>query len=443
MPYIPHTDPQRADMLRQIGMKREDLFADIPESLRASSFDLPEALSEQEVATVMRDHALSCGTCLPCFLGGGAYDHYQPAAVDALISRSEFYTAYTPYQPEASQGTLQAIYEYQSAMCRLTGLEVSNASLYDGGTALFEGILVAMRLKRRSRVVIDSSVNAFYRRMLATYTASLEAEIVTVDCAEGKANRQAIADAVDDKTAAVVVASPTFFGRVDDVSDVADLAHDAGALLICSTYPTALGICKTPGEMNADIAVGEAQCLGLPLAFGGPWLGFITATKKCMRRMPGRMAGKTLDADGKEGFVLTLQAREQHIRREKATSNICTNQGLCALQAVVYLSLLGKTGFKQLAEVCASKAAYAAGKLSKVPGVELRFGPDGFFNEFVLDLPRKADEVAGDLLKKGLAGGIPLGRFYPDMPNSLLTAVTERRTKDDIDALAKALEDVL
>jgi glycine dehydrogenase subunit 1 len=429
-------------MLERIGLQREDLFAAIPESLRARSFDLPRGLSEQEVSTVMRDHALSCGTCLPCFLGGGVYDHYQPAGVDALISRSEFYTAYTPYQPEASQGTLQAIYEYQSAMCRLTDLDVSNASLYDGGTAMFEGVLTAMRVTRRSKVIVDTSVNAFYRRMLDTYTASLDAGIVTVEHVDGKANREAIAQALDSETAAVVVSNPSFFGCLDDLTDVADSAHQAGALLVMVSYPTALGLCKTPGQMQADIAVGEAQCLGLPLAFGGPWLGFIAATKKCMRRLPGRIAGKTVDADGKEGFVLTLQAREQHIRREKATSNICTNQGLCALQALLYLSLLGKKGFADLARTCASKAAYAAGKLSNVEGVEMRFPQGSFFNEFVLELPREASQVASELLDKGFAAGIPLGDLC-DMPKSLLVAVTEKRSVGEIDALAQALEEVL
>ncbi len=443
MPYIPHTDEQREQMLARIGLGREELFSTIPPALRAKRFDVPEGLSEQETATVMRDHALSCGTCLPCFLGGGVYDHYQPAAVDALISRSEFYTAYTPYQPEASQGTLQAIYEYQSAMCRLTDLEVSNASLYDGGTALFEGILTAMRVTRRDKVIVDSSVNAFYREMLKTYTASLDAEVVTVEHDSGKANRKAIADALDEKTAAVVVSNPSFLGCLDDLSDVADMAHQAKALLVMVTYPTALGLCKTPGQMQADIAVGEAQCLGLPLAFGGPWLGFIAATKKCMRRMPGRIAGKTVDTQGREGFVLTLQAREQHIRREKATSNICTNQGLCALQALIYLSLLGKQGFADLARTCASKAAYAAEKLSAVEGVSLRYPDASFFNEFVIDLPAPAEKVASLLLSKGFAAGIAMGDFYTDMPNSLLVAVTEKRTRAEMDALAKAMEEVL
>ncbi len=442
MPFVPHTLEDKQRMLAEIGLGSEDLFGDIPGPLRARSFDLPDGCSEQQVAARLRALSMQNGTCLPCFLGGGIYDHYSPAAVDAILTRSEFYTAYTPYQPERSQGTLQAIYEYQSAICRLTGLDVSNASLYDGGTALFEAALTAMRVTRRRRIVVDASVNALWREMLATYTANLEAELVTVAHAGGRADRDAIAEAVDDNTAAVLCQNPSFFGCLDDLSDVAETAHSAKALLIVATYPIALGIVKTPGEMGADIAVGEGQCLGLPMAFGGPWLGFMAATKKCMRKMPGRMAGRTVDADGNEGFVLTLQAREQHIRREKATSNICTNQGLCALGAVVYLSLLGKQGLADLARLNADLGAYARQKLT-AGAASLKFPDAPVFNEFVLQLPAKADAVAGDLLGRGIAAGIPLGRWDPDMDDCLLVAVTESRTAAEIDAYADALEDVL
>jgi glycine dehydrogenase subunit 1 len=442
MAFVPHTPEDKQRMLAEIGLGAEDLFGDIPEPLRARSFELPAGLSEQEVAGRLRELSRQNGTCLPCFLGGGVYDHYSPAAVDAILSRSEFYTAYTPYQPERSQGTLQAIYEYQSAICRLTGLEVSNASLYDGGTALFEAALTAMRVTRRSKIVVDTSVNALWREMLATYTANLDAELVTVEHESGRANREAIARAVDDRTAAVLCQNPSFFGCLDDLSDVAETAHAAKALLVTATYPIALGIVKTPGEMGADIAVGEGQCLGLPMAFGGPWLGFMAATKKCMRKMPGRMAGRTVDADGNEGFVLTLQAREQHIRREKATSNICTNQGLCALGAIVYLSLLGKQGLADLARLNADLGAYAAEKLT-AGKARLRFPDAPVFNEFVLQLPRPAGQVAADLLQRGIAAGIPLGRWHGQMGDCLLVAVTESRTAAEIDAYAEALEDVL
>ncbi|MFP4354108.1 MAG: aminomethyl-transferring glycine dehydrogenase subunit GcvPA [Phycisphaerae bacterium] len=442
MPFIPHTSEEKQQMLAEIGLAREDLFGDIPDSLKADSFQIPEGLSEQQVHAHLRQLSMQNGTCLPCFIGGGIYDHYQPAAADAIISRSEFYTAYTPYQPERSQGTLQAIYEYQSAICRLSGLDVSNASLYDGGTALFEAALTAMRVTRRKKIIVDSSVNALWRNMLATYTANLDAEVVTVEHKDGRANRSAIAAAVDKNTAAVLCQNPSFFGCLDDLSDIGEIAHAAKALLVVGTYPIALGIIKTPGEMAADIAVGEGQCMGLPMAFGGPHLGFIAATEQCMRKMPGRMAGRTLDADGKEGFVLTLQAREQHIRREKATSNICTNQGLCALTAVVYLSLLGKQGLVELARLNADLGAYAAEKLT-AGKASLKFPNATIFNEFVLQLPARADEVAAALLKKGIAGGIPLGTYYQDMDDCLLVAVTESRTAGEIDTYAAALEEVL
>ena len=443
MAYIPHTDDQKARMLEAIGLTADDLFGDIPPHLRAAGFDLPEGLSEQEVAARLRALSFRNGTCLPCFLGGGIYDHYSPAAVDALISRSEFYTAYTPYQPEISQGTLQAIYEWQSAVCRLTGLDVSNASLYDGGTALFESALTAVRVTGRSRIVVDSSVNAIWRQMLATYAANLDAEVVTVEHDGGRAGREAIRAALNDQTAAVLCQNPSFFGCLDDLSDVAEMAHAAGALLVLATYPTALGIVKTPGEMGADITCGEGQCLGLPMAFGGPYLGFMAATKQCMRKMPGRMSGRTVDTEGRPGFVLTLQAREQHIRREKATSNICTNQGLCALTALIYLSMLGKQGMVRLGELNADLAAYAAERLTASGKATRLFADAPFFNEFVLKLPCNAAEAAGRLLKKGIAAGIPLGTWYDGMDDCLLVAVTEKRTRQEIDAYAAALEAVL
>ncbi|MFW5839673.1 MAG: aminomethyl-transferring glycine dehydrogenase subunit GcvPA [Planctomycetota bacterium] len=440
MPFIPHTSEEKQQMLAEIGLAREDLFGDIPDSLKADSFQIPEGLSEQQVHAHLRQLSMQNGTCLPCFIGGGIYDHYQPAAADAIISRSEFYTAYTPYQPERSQGTLQAIYEYQSAICRLSGLDVSNASLYDGGTALFEAALTAMRVTRRKKIIVDSSVNALWRNMLATYTANLDAEVVTVEHKDGRANRSAIAAAVDKNTAAVLCQNPSFFGCLDDLSDIGEIAHAAKALLVVGTYPIALGIIKTPGEMAADIAVGEGQCMGLPMAFGGPHLGFIAATEQCMRKMPGRMAGRTLDADGKEGFVLTLQAREQHIRREKATSNICTNHGLCALAVTVNLSLLGRTGFEQTARLCLARAEYLKKAVADLDAFELVFeGPT--FNEFAVRYKKgKAAQALAQLQNDGFLAGVDLGPFDPARDDTFLVAVTECRTRKDLDRFIAALE---
>jgi glycine dehydrogenase subunit 1 len=441
MPFIANTDRQREEMLATIGASGEDLFADIPPALRSEPPAIGPALAEQETHTHLRELAERNDTSLVNFLGGGFYDHYIPAAVPEIVSRSEFYTAYTPYQPELSQGTLQAIYEYQSAICRLTGMEASNASLYDGGTALYEAVMMALRQTRRKKVIVDGSVSAIYRTILQSYTRNLGIDLAEPAPANGLPDRQVIADqlAAGD-VAALVVQTPNFFGIIDDVTDLAELAHANGALLIVSTYPIALGLLKPPGEMGADIVTGEGQSLGMALNFGGPYLGFMAATGKLVRKMPGRIAGRTKDADGRDGFVLTLQAREQHIRREKATSNICTNEALCALTAVVYLSLLGKTGLSQLAQVCADKAWYAQQKLLEIPGVTLRFPDRWYFNEFVVDLPNRADRVIRRLLDEGVSAGFPLERYYPDMANSLMVAVTEKRTKRQIDHFAHVLE---
>jgi glycine dehydrogenase subunit 1 len=377
------------------------------------------------------------------FLGGGFYDHFIPAALNTIVSRSEFYTAYTPYQPEISQGTLQAIYEYQSAICRLTGMEAANASLYDGGTAVYEAIMMALRITKRSKVLVDDSVSPIYRKMVKSYTSNLGIDLMETASREGLPDRNAIADQIDDDTAAVIVQNPNFFGCIDDVTDLAEMVHARGGLLIVSCYPISLGLLKTPGEMNADIVVGEGQSLGMSVSFGGPYLGFMATRKKYLRKMPGRVVGRTVDAKGRDGFVLTLQAREQHIRREKATSNICTNQGLCALTSLVYMSLLGKHGLAELSGVCAHKADYARELMLKIPGVTIRFPERWYFNEFVLNLPMAADKVIRGLFNRGLAAGFPLGRYFPEMNNCLLVAVTENRTKEEIDFLAHSLEVIL
>ncbi len=444
MPFIANTDAQQREMLAAVGAQdMEDLFADIPPEMRCKNLDIPPGLTEQEVRRKLArlaDHNVPNEIG---FLGGGYYDHFIPAALEAIVSRSEFYTAYTPYQPEVSQGALQAIYEYQSAICRLTDMDVSNASLYDGGTAVFEAIMMAMRITGRERILIDDSVSPIHRKMVRSYTRNLGIELIETVSTNGLPDRNAITKELNDQTAALIVQNPNFFGCIDDLTDLAEAAHRQGALLIASVYPVSLGILKSPGQMGADIVVGEGQSLGMPVSFGGPYLGFMATRQKHARKMPGRIAGRTVDDQGRQGFVLTLQAREQHIRREKATSNICTNQALCALTALVYLSLLGKKGLPELAHVCAAKAEYAMERLRQVPGVTLCYPDRWYFNEFVVRLPINAEKVIRGLFHRGIAAGFPLGHYWSEMDNCLLVAVTEKRTKADIDFLAHALEVIL
>jgi glycine dehydrogenase subunit 1 len=440
MNFVAHTDLEKKEMLKTIGISSVDeLFKDIPSVLRPKSFNIPEGKSEFEVIEHLKALAKKNSVGLTNFVGGGFYDHYIPAAVDALASRPEFYTAYTPYQPESSQGWLQSIYEYQTVICELTGLEVSNASLYDGGTALYEAAMMAVRLTGRKKIIVDSGVSLIYRTMLYTYTSNLAIEFVETPVVHGSSCREDVFNQIDDKTAAVIVQNPNFFGAVDDFSDIVECVHSKGALAIASVYPVSLGLLKSPGEMGFDIATGEAQSLGIPLSFGGPYLGFIAVKKEHMRQMPGRIVGATVDKDNKRGFVLTLQAREQHIRREKATSNICSNEALCALRALIYTALLGKNGMRDLAQLNYEKSEFAKSLLEKIPAVKVkRSAPT--FNEFTVELPKNADEVVGAMIKKGFACGFPLGRFYKGLDNYLLVAVTEKRTKEEIMNFAKTLE---
>jgi glycine dehydrogenase subunit 1 len=440
MSYCPNTPVEQQEMLDAIGVKSiDDLFAPIPRQLRARSFDLPPGMSEFEMLAQMTALAGRNAQGLVHFIGGGAYDHLIPVAVDHLAGRAEFYTAYTPYQPECSQGTLQALFEYQTAVCRLTGMEVSNASLYDGGTALAEAALMTLRITGKSRLVVDAGVNPLHRQILATYLEDIDAEIVTIETRDASCNRTELLAAINDRTAGVLLQTPNFFGTIEDLTELSGAAHTAGALLVASTYPVALGMLAAPATMGADIAVGDGQSLGNPLSFGGPAFGYIATTKKYIRNLPGRIIGETVDRQGRRGFVLTLQAREQHIKRHKATSNICSNQSLCALRGLIFLSLLGREGLADLARLNRSKAEYAKSLLAQIPGVSvINSGPT--FNEFALRLPRVADAVVATLLEKGIAPGVPLGQYYPGMENCLVVTVTEKRSRAEMELLARELE---
>ncbi len=441
MDYIPNTDEDRAKMLSSLGLSSiEELFRDIPGELKPKSFSLPSGKSELEVLQYLQKLAEKNNNKPLSFLGAGFYDHFIPPAVEAITSRSEFYTSYTPYQPEISQGMLQALYEYQTAISDLTGMEVANASLYDGGTALYEAAMMALRITKRKKVIVGEGVNPIYRRMLSSYTKNLNLGLREISTSKGLVDREKIKSGLDEDTACLILQNPNFFGCLDDFSDLVEFAHNKGVLVIISVYPISLGIIKSPGEMGADIVVGEGQSLGLPLSFGGPYLGLMATLKKYVRQMPGRIVGETTDKENKRGFVLTLQTREQHIRREKATSNICSNETLCALSALVYLSLLGKEGIKELANLCRDKTYYLLKSLSKI-GMKTKFSAP-VFNEFVIELPLNADTIIKKLLKKGIVAGFPLGRYYPEMKNCLLVALTEKQSKEDIDLFVKTLKEI-
>lgn len=437
--YVPNTDADRSEMLAGLGLNTiEELFSDIPESVRLKrELELPKAMSEMELMQYMKRLGAenrNTGDNV-CFLGAGAYDHYIPSVVGHIISREEFYTSYTPYQPEISQGMLQAIFEYQTMICELTGMEVSNASLYDGATALAEAASMALRATGRGRTLVSAAVHPEYREVLRTYARFNGSVYKEIGLKDGKTDLEELQAGLDGDTAAVILQSPNFFGLIEDMKEVPELAHKNGSLAIACVDPVSLGILKSPGEYGFDIAVGDGQPLGNPLSFGGPYLGFLAASGALVRRVPGRIVGQTVDSKGQRGFVLTLQAREQHIRREKAVSNICSNQSLNALAAAAYLTVMGREGLNKVADLCLQKSHYACEKLIATGRFTKAF-KGGFFKEFVL---RSSEPVAGlnaRLLQNNIIGGLELGRYYPEMQDCWLVAVTEKRTRNEIDRLA-------
>jgi glycine dehydrogenase subunit 1 len=440
MRYIPTSPGERISMLREIGCERiDDLFDQVPESLRVDRpLGIGHPISEPELIQFFNRLASKNGTNHQFFLGAGAYSHFIPVIIDSLISRSEFLTAYTPYQPELSQGTLQYIFEFQTMICQLTGMEVANASLYDGSTAVAEAVLMADRVTRRNKYLIAESVHPQYREVVAAYTRDLGVTVDYIPVSEtGAIDPRTLA--VDSRTAAVVVQSPNFFGCIEDLGAVADAAHRAGALLIVAVAePLSLGVLEPPGHCRADIVVGEGQALGIPLSFGGPYLGLFATLEKYVRQMPGRLVGEAYDQHGNRGYVLTLSTREQHIRREKATSNICTNQGLFALMATIYLATMGRRGLEEVARQNLQKSHYAAKRIAALAGYRLKFNTP-FFNEFVVETPIAASEVVDRLMDKQIVAGLPLEGYYPDMRDSLLICVTETAKREAIDKLVAEL----
>jgi len=443
--YIPASDADRDSMLREIGARSiDDLFATIPPALRLQGpLQLAAALSEQELLLEMSRRARDSRQPHPGaqFLGGGAYRHHSPVLVDHLISRTEFYSSYTPYQPEISQGTLQAIFEFQTLVCQLTELEISNASMYDGASSLAEAILMAERMTHRGRVVASDRLHPEYLQVCRTYLANLDVELALFGSRpDGSADPQAAQRALrEGKAGAVVIQQPNFFGCLEEVEAFAAAAHDAGAhLIVAVTEPIALGLLKGPGRQGADIVVGEGHSFGVPLSYGGPYLGFLAARQAFLRNMPGRIVGETRDVDGRRGYVLTLSTREQHIRREKATSNICTNEGLCALTASIFMAIAGRAGLRELALHNHAKAAYARATIAAARRCSVPYDAP-VFNEFTVRLPVPAEQAVRQLLDRGLVPGIPLSRYFPGMERDLLVCVTETNPRAEIDRLADEL----
>lgn len=439
--FTPHTENEIKEMLAVIGVNSiDELFKDIPDELKLKSFNIPAGKTEYEIRKVF-DNLAKNNRELILFAGGGYYDHFIPSAVNAIAGRSEFYTAYTPYQPEASQGTLQAIFEYQTMISRLTGLPFANASLYDGGTALYEAIAMAVRTNNRQKIIIDAGVNPLFIRIVKTYVINLPLDIEIVDLKDFHIDREKIKSVLNEDVSCVVIQNPNFFGFIDDITDIFSYAKTKNICCISVVNPISLSLLKTPGEMGADIAVAEGQSLGMDLSFGGPYLGILATTKEYLRKMPGRIVGKTIDKNGKDCFVLTLQAREQHIKREKATSNICSNQALCALRAVVYLSLLGEDGFKKLGLINLQKAEELKSKLKNIKGIDVI--PGQTFNEFSVRLKTGAVKIVNKMLEKDILAGIPASLFYKNMEDILIISVTEKRTENEILKFVEEIKKIL
>ncbi len=439
-PYIPITEVDREEMLASIGAGSiEELFEDIPEVIRLGrKLELPDRKPEMELRNYFRELSMKNGSDYLCFRGAGAYRHYIPSIIGHIVSRSEFYTAYTPYQPEVSQGILQAIFEYQTMICELTGMDVSNASVYDGATAAAEAVFMAADITGRSKVLLPLSVSPDVRRVISTYCKASGIEVVEAAYSQGLTDINDLKSKLDSETAAVVVQSPNFFGCIEPCRELFESVHASGAAAVMHADPISLGMLESPAELGADIAVGDGQPLGNPLNFGGPYLGFMAVREKHMRRLPGRIVGETVDRHANRGFVLTLQAREQHIRREKASSNICTNQALNALTAAVYLSIMGSKGLKKVAELCMQKSYYAAQVIAGISKYSLAFGSP-FFREFVVKSSSKAGDINLKLMEQNIIGGYELENDYPELKNHMLFCVTEIISKKDIDNLVNIL----
>ena len=446
MDYTPHTDEDVSTMLSALGLSElADLKAPIPESLRLASLDLPSGMSELEATQLVERMAAEVGAAAPelSFLGAGAYDHFSPSVVDATISRGEFFTAYTPYQPEVSQGTLRAIFEFQTMMCELTGMEVANASMYDGSSALAEAVLMAVRIRQADQVILSRSLHPFYRQVVETYVEGIGLQAVTAPWTdEGTMDLDWLADHADDSATAVVVQNPNFLGVLEPLEEIGKLLADRAPSFVAAVNPMSLGLIEPPGSYGADIVVGDGQPLGLPLSFGGPYVGFFATRQSHIRRMPGRIVGQTTDVNGKRAYVLTLKTREQDIRRDKATSNICTNQTLCATAVTVYLSALGPHGLEEVASVNWTRSHAAQSALANLSGVSTPFtGP--FFNEFVWKPDRPATELLNTIRLQGISAGVDLGSFDPDLSGCILTCVTEKRSAEDVDLLVSVVEGAL
>ena len=432
--YIPNNLSERDQMLQAIGLKTVDeLYAQIPDEIKVKELQLPGGMSELEVSRYIRKKADRNIRFKTIFRGAGAYHHYIPAIVKSITGKEEFVTAYTPYQAEISQGILQTIFEFQTEICQLTGMDVANASMYDAASTAAESVTMCVE-RKRVKMLVSATVDPMTLRTMRTYCHGKGTQLVVVPAKEGVTDMEALNDMLDDATAGLYVQQPNYYGLIEDAEAIGEMVHAAGAKYVMGVNPISLGILKTPAEYGADIAVGEAQPLGLPLSFGGPYLGFMACTTAMMRKLPGRIVGETTDADGRRAFVLTLQAREQHIRREKASSNVCSNQALCAMVATVYMAAMGPDGMRQVATQCVSKAHYAASAISRIPGFELRYR-GAFFHEFMTGCPGHAEEVMTALEREGILGGYPVD-------GGILWCVTEMNTKEEIDNLVNILKDV-